>query len=458
MNPADETEWLKLRHHEANDPLGTAIDYTGRKIQLGAEWEHVNGIYRPKSATRGPVGGWVKWPFKSGGPRKWVQWAQCFPAQVTTTSPLKVTPISDVAGAPYTLATDLDEVSVVAPSSYTPTSGDVGLVVIGTKLDSYEYVFLPATGTGGGGGGGSPNLWGDGADGAVILDGTNTYPFLARIHHPSADNTKDYYQALRDIFPDTLEVKNNVNLLMNGFRCFAKTSITIDSGANMCNATLVQQTLLGVSFGTISPLTASLALPHGTGGGPVYSAGGNGGDGGADYLGNPGNPGGTVSPPVSVGTFGFALSNPFTKSIFSTIDQFLIAAWWLGTGDGTGNAPGWYPCWSGAQGGAGAFNGGSFGVNGDPGGVMVVASPDITNNGALHCDGGKGGDCNNPFTSFGGGGGGGGGGVCLIACQSYTGNAATANGGAGGQTAGAANPGTPGLPGSAGLVYTMTIP
>lgn len=193
---------------------------------------------------------------------------------------------------------------------------------------------------------------------------------------------------------------------------------------------------------------------------PAGSAGvtgGRGGNGGASYdfpgtvqgrEGGAGSSGGTVA-----GTIKTPPHNLLAAFQMADIDD--TADYWhqIKTGASSGSSGG-----GGGGGGGSAVNGGAGGGGGgtgSPGGVMVIFSKHIINNGVITCDGGDGGNGGNggngesTGNDYGGGGGAGGGagagapgGILVMVYNSYTGaGTKTANGGAAG---------TPGTHGNGG--------
>lgn len=265
-------------------------------------------------------------------------------------------------------------------------------------------------------------MYGDGSDGVVAMDGTNTFAAFAT-------KASTVYTLTRDVYATTLTV-TGATLITAGFRVYATVSVT-SSGTIHCDGVNGSGTTGGASRGP-----GSLA------------AGGNAGNGGAIGANNGGNGGATTT---SHGGSGGAGGNSSGSGPFGT----------NGTG-GTATAPGavrraaWHLllAWSlsvgltggGGGGGGGASGGGASGGGGGGGGVLVISSPAIANTGRISANGGVGAD--GSFSNGGGGGGGGGGAVHLV-YGVYTGSAAQANGGTGGAGPGG---GHAGVDGSAGKV------
>jgi len=121
------------------DTYGDLPTEEPRLIQFGVRnaWNYITKKIEQVAGTFGPIGGWLKFPGKS--PRTLSQWAQVFPAKVTSAG--AVTPILDssLVQDPY-----LDELSVTSIDGSTPSIGDVGVVVRGSTLAGMAAIFVPS--------------------------------------------------------------------------------------------------------------------------------------------------------------------------------------------------------------------------------------------------------------------------------------------------------------------------
>jgi hypothetical protein len=147
--------WWVLQDFDPTDPFGTAYDDTNRPINYGARYgfsTDSDGIptYGQIAGTRGPIGGWICLPGIGGGGRSMAQWAQVFPAKITTSGlSLKATAVNTGDGLGWYLATDLADVVVYTHDGSMPPVGTVGLIVKGTENGAQNALFFE----GGGGAG-----------------------------------------------------------------------------------------------------------------------------------------------------------------------------------------------------------------------------------------------------------------------------------------------------------------
>lgn len=227
-----------LQIFDAADQYGNTLDYTTLLPLLcgGGRFTFetaASGAKRLKLVddTKGIMGGWVIWPGKS--PRVVAQIAQVFPAQVTTTSPLKVTPLKNTS---LDIDDTLDEQAVTAlDPDYTPAEGDNGYVVAATRLDGQDLLFCPCGG-GGGGGGGASGWYGDGSDGAVHFTAADSGYWFAGSYltDDSTDECLSYnvpdatwiHFLQRDICCTTLEIDADVIV------CPMGCAICVNAGAD----------------------------------------------------------------------------------------------------------------------------------------------------------------------------------------------------------------------------------
>lgn len=323
-------------------------------------------------------------------------------------------------------------------------------------------------------------IFGDGSDGIVALDGTNTYAgFLSK--------SGSTYTALRDIYPDQLTVDVGVILDMAGKEGpICKTSLVnngtirnnASNGGNGNNGDTSGGTLAG---GTAGAGALGTSLPPGMAGAAaanvtnsttaIQNAGvngtstavslgagnaGNGGGGGNGGVINGGaaSSGGVRTAAASFNPHGFLKSFPFVQ--YST--SGLIAM--LGSP-------------SGGSGGAGGQNNTSGserpatgGGGGGGGGVLKVSARAISGSGVFECKGGNGGNGGNAYASStnsggAGPGGGGSGGTIIRITQSLTGttttNVSAGSPGTPGTGIGTGTAGSAGTSGTAGTVYDITV-
>jgi hypothetical protein len=327
------------------------------------------------------------------------------------------------------------------------------------------------------------SLFSNGADGVILLDGTNTYPTMF-------SKSGSTYTQLRDVFPTTFTLNNGVILQPANFRIRASVSVALNGtvnangnngsnggvGGNGENNNSASQAVGGTGGNggaTINP-NGFFITPAGSAGGSAPLAGAitpssNGGNGGAgatvmSTYGSAQGAGvngavGTNSSAGLGGTAGAITSPVFNrlgslKEIIEMVEYSIsfVATRILGHtgsagggsgGSGTGSGS-WFPSNFGAGGG-----GGGAGSNG---GIFMVVAPLISGNATINLNGGNGGNGgaggtgSNGNGGQGGGGNGGNGGHIIFVYQektfSGTTNLAGGNGGTG------ANTGTNGLTGA----------
>lgn len=217
---------------------------------------------------------------------------------------------------------------------------------------------------------------GDGSDGAVVLDGTTTYPFATLVG--------SVYTQSREIFSTTLVINAGVTLKPNGWpryfqvSCVNNGTISLDGG----NAAGVTP---GAAPGTGGIYQNNVAGSISTTGNGV-AGGGNGigmGNGGTGGAGNPGTASGT---PFS--------ARSSTSSFHSPVPAQTGVLAFGGVSRALGAGPG-----GGSGGGDGTNKGGSGGA---PGGFDASFGPSFINNGVMTAKGGNGGTP--PAGNCGGGG------------------------------------------------------
>jgi hypothetical protein len=266
--------------------------------------------------------------------------------------------------------------------------------------------------------GGGFGVYGDGSDGDVVLDGTNTYPFLGKSHN--ATNNTDYYWLLRDVYLSSLAVVPGTVLQLAGggtpaFRLFCAGTLNVAAGAQI--VTYVNHEASGATGGSdttggsVSPgangPNGSATNGAGAAGRGVLGQNGTGtdggpaGNGGANASGAAGGAGGTAALPA-----GYSLPRALPWAS-------MMAAYGPNVTGTTQFFPG------GASGGAGAGDGtktaGGGGAGGNP---LFIAARTLVNNGAIVAQGGAGG---NAAGGNAGGGGGGQGGPIMLISSGYAG-------------------------------------
>lgn len=238
---------------------------------------------------------------------------------------------------------------------------------------------------------GFSGFWGDGSDGAVVMDGTNTFAGFTTTTGVAPNLV---YTLSRDVFATTFSLSTGKTLNTNGFRVFATISLTY-AGALRNDGNNAAGTTPGATNGT-----SALGYVQGTAGGGssatvgtvgvsqiVNGMGGAGGAGGAG-SGGAGANGGTAA--TGGGTQ--------LRNAIQAFTGVTMASAKIGSGAGGGGA--------GGDGAAGGTGGGGAGA-------MLIASPYIDGTGGtLSAQGGNG--SNGAGTNQGGGGGGGGGWIVAI--------------------------------------------
>lgn len=276
--------------------------------------------------------------------------------------------------------------------------------------------------------------FGDGSDGAVDMDGVNTFSAFAALGG-------SIYTLTRDIYPSVLTVRAGITLKTAGFKIFASNSITVEATGVISNSGMNGDaaTDRGGAAGS-SAGGGSTAIPPAAqdgsdadadglnGADEAYAAGGMNGINGANSSGFSGGTGGaaTALPAGNGGVRNLTVLELWRSFGASTLTPFGFHA-------GNGGAAGGY---------SDMGNGGGGGGGGGNGGYMVLFAPVIANVGSITVNGGNGGNGGNasgPGNNGGGGGGNGGnGGIVAIVCLLRTGNAPSIAGG----TAGTGGTGT----------------
>lgn len=347
------------------------------------------------------------------------------------------------------------------------------------------------------------DTFGSGADGAFVLDGTNTYATYF------SKSGSDYTQ-LMDVYATNITLSGTATLNTAGYRLFANGTLTVgascvikrngNNASNGTNATALHvpgtggaggaALASGSVFGSLAGASGGDGGDGGQTGGPragiaggggtngtaannsyflgTYSgngiSGGAGGQGGGSGGGNTpgaagsGGTGGTVSA-STVRPHSAVYAVQMLDIVAGASVAFLRYAPGVGgSGGGGGGSSGW-PDSPAGDGGSGGGGGGS----GSNGGTIVIAARILINNGTVQAVGGNGGNGGNGFagstlSGIGGGGGGGGNGgrggaggviACIYSSLSGSGTFSVA-GGAGGSAGTGGAGGGGGTPGTAG--------
>lgn len=297
-------------------------------------------------------------------------------------------------------------------------------------------------------------VWGDGSDGSVNFDGTNTYPSFSSTTGAAPNLV---YRLTRNLYATdvtlasgkTLNAWNNQLYCTGTFTCDGHMSA--DGAANLVNP---QTGLTGVGQdqnGNYLPAASS-----GSGGGSGVNGSNGSNSGGVACLGGAAGAGGTSSTGKTGGAGGSANVTGFTNlgihrafSIFNMQQGMNITA-----GSTTFQL---YCGGAGGGGGGGGGAGASGGAGGTGGAILGVFARRLAGSGTITAKGGDGnrGDWNAP----GGGGGGGGGGGAILAASTtiystITGLSWDVSGGSGGGSSGG---GSAGSNGSAGNFFFVQL-
>jgi len=282
-------------------------------------------------------------------------------------------------------------------------------------------------------------FWGNGVDGNIYLDGSQTsqiYPFVT---FNTATNT---YTLTRDVYAGEFVLSTGYTLITSGWRIFAYTSInnqgTIHNNGYAASGASAGIGGLGGFFraggnGAAGLLAASAGAIGNTAPLPAANSmlGSIGGRGAAGRVGvttftGQSNSFASLTFPIG----GKQLQNNYDTYmkpiVLSTISTQTQPTFSSGGGGGAKSIIG-----TTAQSGAG----------GGGGGVVFLASRVMANSGTIQSLGGAGGNATGTGGTFGGGGGGGGGTVVLLRRASDTSSFAypDVTGGTGGTTTGTAN-------------------
>lgn len=136
---------LVAQYFDVADPMGNTVDETSTKRLFGARYTAATDadgfpVLHTVDGTDGPINGMIAWTPKS--PRVLSQLSFCFPAKITTASPLKATPVKSATSGTPTMETTLDEMEVSTLDGSSPSVGTFGLVVVGSDLFSQLPIFF----------------------------------------------------------------------------------------------------------------------------------------------------------------------------------------------------------------------------------------------------------------------------------------------------------------------------
>lgn len=289
---------------------------------------------------------------------------------------------------------------------------------------------------------GPTGFWGDGSDGVVDLDGTNTYSFLTK--------SGNEYTQTRDMQALTLRVRAGCTLKPAGFQPYVQDTWYDDAGVVDMSGGNASGVTGGTGWTNVGSLyVAGAAGANGrttdivglAGTNQSNATGGSGGQGGASGLGRAGGSGGVANAPAAdrgawKQNIGWSLNNC----------RFITG---ISLNQPVGGAPGG----SGGCSPNGATA--SSGAGGGPGGLIQVWARYMLFTGTFQARGGNGGNAANTGAGQAGGGGGGGGGHVRVhstsPTASYTVDVSGGNGGNG------ANGGSTGSSGSSGTSIHIVV-
>lgn len=287
-------------------------------------------------------------------------------------------------------------------------------------------------------------IYGNGVDGVLILNGINTYPTIMSL-------SGNVYTLLRTIYASAVTISNTIVLDTDGFAIYAKEFLTIlNGGAVISNG---NNGTNGKNDGTAVFVLGGASKFAGNSNYKITNTDNAGGSGGnssnngvsktvtVNYIGGIGGSGGEGKPIGNIGTLArlpgvVSVSQGILQQPYS--NNYLSHSLFFGTFQ-------MYTAWSGGGGGWGINAGGSLAGGGGGGGstgfmVPIIAktlslsgsTSLIQSNGG---NGGNGGSSTSGNGTGGGGGGGGGGGFIYIITSILNyipNNQIQANGGTGG--------------------------
>jgi hypothetical protein len=264
-------------------------------------------------------------------------------------------------------------------------------------------------------------FYGNGVDGAVNMDGTNTYGDFT-------SKASAVYSLTRDVYCSSLIVTSGSTLVMDNYRIYCSGTIA-NAGTIRCKYSTTATATGGavVSGGSLDArgqAGGNGTTTNGANGGACHCYGGAGGTGGTGGGGTEGA-GGTAGAPGATNGRLFALPMAAVgQNMANSVISNVIC---------------------GAGGGGGAGDGANAGGGGGSGGSMVLlCGYNIINTGTITAAGNAG--ANGVAGNAGGGGGGGGGCVILVHRYLVEGTVSVA-GGAGGTKAGTGGDGAAGSTG-----------
>jgi hypothetical protein len=321
-------------------------------------------------------------------------------------------------------------------------SGSPPLFQTGAGQTNVNSFFSPDNGAtvygqGGSTTGGGFGTYGDGSDGAAVLDGTNTYSSIL-------GKSGTTYWLLRDVYLSGLTIAAGVTLQLGGgatgtFRLLCNGTASIAATAFVTTSVNTAASgSTGGSNGVASSVVVGAAGPNGTTGGGVTGnnvAGANGGFGG---KGGNASGGATTSGTNGVATMPAGASLPRALPWASAM-SYLVAGTLAYFPGGASGSPG---------AGDGTNAGGGAGAGGNP---LWMACQSLVNNGTIRASGGSG--AAGTGGNAGGGGGGQGGPIVLI-YGSYSGSGSIVS--QGGNGAAGVGTGSAGASGGAGWIVRLT--
>lgn len=279
-------------------------------------------------------------------------------------------------------------------------------------------------------------LFGNGSDGVVNFNGTNTFPGFSSL----AGST---YTITRDIQATSITIAAGVTVKIQSFRMFCKGTVTIaNTGVLSNNGGNASGSGAGAGAGGSASFPAGRA--GGAGGTGVSGAGaaggnspmgGNGGNGGAGTSGGAG-PGGTASI-TTANAQNNLLVTPYPVLTGIGVFGFSTQPVAFGSGGGGGG--------SDASSNAGGGGGGG-------GGVVAILAYAVINNGTINASGGNG--ANGTAGNAGGGGGAAGGLIIVYTLSAWTAGTTNVAGGSAGNGSGT---GSAGQAGASGLVLNSVL-
>lgn len=238
-------------------------------------------------------------------------------------------------------------------------------------------------------------IFGDGSDGTINLNGTNTFSFLTK--------SGNDYTMTRDFYATTLTIGSGVQLFTNGYKIYCTISIngtgtviyaTPNNGADGTEGFPGSDALGGVAISSTGWFKNQAGGNSGTSITGSYSIGGKGGNGGGT---------------TSTSTSATILPN---KSRFNAL---------MGVDSVYGTPASFYPYLAGTSGSGGSNVSGGGGAvahgggGGSSGGIIFIATSAFDGSFTIKSLGGNGGNgAQDGGRGIGGGGGGGGCGGCSI--------------------------------------------